>query len=300
MRQIIRPTLFWLAISSPLFAANYRFVKIDFPNATATFAQGINARGDLVGRYLDADGVTHGFVLRKGVFSTIEVPNSSSTGARAINAQGDIVGRTVDRSGNGHGYLLRGGHFTKFDYPRASDTAPRGINNAGDITGNYIDNVGNEVGFVLQDGQFQSVRVPDSATALHPCSTDVWMAMDNERVLVGDLCTDADGGIHGYVRTRDGDFQIIDFPRTGAPCSALRWINERGDIVGVYANTLVECFAFQLHGFLLSEGKYTTIDVPGAAFTDALAINDDGQIVGDYTDRQGNNHGYIAVPSSEQ
>ncbi len=34
MRQIIKLTLFCLALSPLLFAADYRFVKIDFPNAT--------------------------------------------------------------------------------------------------------------------------------------------------------------------------------------------------------------------------------------------------------------------------
>jgi probable HAF family extracellular repeat protein len=198
--------------------------------------------------------------------------------------------------GTGTDILQRAGHFTKFDYPRAGDTAPRGINNAGDITGNYIDNAGSEVGFVLQEGIFHNVRVPDSATILHPCSTDVWMAMDNGKVLVGDLCTDVDGGIHGYIRNKPGDFQIIDFPGAGAPCSALRWINERGDIVGVYANSLDECFAFRLHGFLLRQGHYAPLDVPGSVYTEAFAINDDGEIVGDYTDKDGNQHGFKAVP----
>lgn len=105
MRQAIKLMLFSLALSSLLFAADYRFTQIDVPNASATFAQGINARGDIVGRYLDADGAVHGFLMHKGAFSTIDVPKAFSTGARAINAQGDVVGRTVDGNGNGHGYL---------------------------------------------------------------------------------------------------------------------------------------------------------------------------------------------------
>jgi hypothetical protein len=72
MRQIIKMTLLCLAISPLLSAADYRFVRIDFPNATQTLANGINARGDIVGRYLDAEGVPHGFLLHKGAFSTIE------------------------------------------------------------------------------------------------------------------------------------------------------------------------------------------------------------------------------------
>lgn len=45
MRQIIKMTLPCLAISPLLSAADYRFVRIDFPNATQTLANGINARG---------------------------------------------------------------------------------------------------------------------------------------------------------------------------------------------------------------------------------------------------------------
>jgi uncharacterized membrane protein len=34
------------------------------------------------------------------------------------------------------------------------------------------------------------------------------------------------------------------------------------------------------HGYLLEQGRFTTVDVPGAAATDAFGINDRGQIVG--------------------
>ena len=179
------------------------------------------------------------------------------------------------------------------DYPGASATTARGINNAGDITGRHFDKEGNESGFILKDGEFHNVRVPGS------CSTDVWLAMDNGRVLVGDICTDADNGIHGYVRNKPGDFENIDFPHAGAPCTAVRWINERRDIVGVYANSLSECYAFQLHGFLLANGKYTAIDFPGAVYTSLLAINDDGEMVGQFTDQKGNTHGFKAAPRDE-
>jgi probable HAF family extracellular repeat protein len=297
MRQLIKAVTISLVLSPLLFARNHRLVRIDFPNAVATQAQGINARGDIVGRYDDSAGNTHGFLLRDGMFSPIDFPNASFTTARGINARGDIVGRTIDQAGNEHGFLLRDGHFTLIDYPRAAATTARGINNAGDITGRHFDAAGNESGFVLQAGTYHNISVPNSLTPLHPCSTDVWMMQDNERVLLGDFCTDADGGIHGYLRIKPGEFQIVDFPKAGAPCSALRWINERGDIVGVYANTLDECFAFQAHGFLLQDGRFTAIDFPGSVFTDAFSINDDGIIVGDYTDKEGVQHGFKAMPN---
>src|SRR5437660_10177271 len=105
MRQAIKLTLLCLALSSVLFAADYRFTKIDFPGATFTRATGINARGDIVGFYVDVNGATHGFLLRRGLFSTIDFPHASLTFARAINARGDIAGWFQFEDGIEQGFL---------------------------------------------------------------------------------------------------------------------------------------------------------------------------------------------------
>ena len=295
MRLLTKIIVLWLSLGSVLFAADFRYVTINFPNASETWAMGINARGDIVGRYDDANGVTHGFLLHKGVFTSIDVPNASFTAARAINARGDIAGRIHDANGNDHGFLLHDGHFTQIDYPGAAATVGRGINNAGDVTGNHTNSAGTESGFILHDGQFKNVRVPDSG------STDVWMAQDNGRVMVGDAAMRPDFGLHGYVRHGPGDFQLIDFPGTTVPCTAPRWINERGDIVGLFAyiNTVDDCYAEPpTHGFLLRQGEYTAIDFPGSTSTTVFGINDDGVMVGLFSDKKGHTHGFKAVPKS--
>ena len=46
------------------------------------------------------------------------------------------------------------------------------------------------------------------------------------------------------------------------------------------------------HGFLYRDGIYTTFDVPGSSTTFGVAINNLGQIVGDY-DIGGNQHGFL-------
>jgi uncharacterized membrane protein len=80
------------------------FVTIDFPGAYATDALGINAAGQIVGRYYD--GFTqHGFLLDKGIFTTIDPPGSTYTEAIGINAVGEIVGDYMDASGTFHGFL---------------------------------------------------------------------------------------------------------------------------------------------------------------------------------------------------
>jgi hypothetical protein len=59
-----------------------------------------------VGRYVSADGVVHGFLLRKDEFTTIDVPGAIFTIAQAINPRGDIVGPYDIADGSRHGYLL--------------------------------------------------------------------------------------------------------------------------------------------------------------------------------------------------
>ena len=124
----------------------------------------------------------------------------------------------------------------------------------------------------------------------------VGMAQDNGRVLVGSFGSNADGHTYGFVRNRPGEFQTINFPGHGLVCTGARWINEKGDIVGVYGRN---CAGVR-QGYLLRQGKFVTIDPPGAVDTQADAINDDGVIVGLYSDRAGVLHGYKATPKDER
>jgi probable HAF family extracellular repeat protein len=79
-----------------------------------------------------------------------------------------------------------------------------------------------------------------------------------------------------------GTFRTIDFPGaadTVECCSAILNINDEGQIVGGYMDA-----SGTGHGFLLKGGMFTTIDFPGAVYTEALGMNARGQIVGEYID----------------
>jgi hypothetical protein len=72
-----------------------------------------------------------------------------------------------------------------------------------------------------------------------------------------------------------GRFKAFDDP-PGATRSIVDGI--RGDdIIGGYPDTSGR------HGFLLADEQYTTVDVPGASFTNVTGINARGQMVGRYT-----------------
>ena len=148
LRKIV--TAFLAAVTIVPAAGAVTITTIDVPGAITTAPQGINSRGDMVGPFSGADGVSHGFLLSHGTFTTIDVPGVPQTfGCFGINALGDIVGSTIDSSGNDHGFLLSGGRYTTIDFPGAVATDLNDINPSGDIVGQYADSDGNEHGFIL-------------------------------------------------------------------------------------------------------------------------------------------------------
>src|SRR5215469_1266805 len=79
------------------------------------------------------------------------------------------------------------------------------------------------------------------------------------------------------------NFVSVDVPCSACPggiarSTAIGGINPAGDIVGAFTDAVGGH-----HGFLLSRGQFTQIDVPGAVSTSALGISPTGDIVGDYT-----------------
>lgn len=81
---------------------------------------------------------------------------------------------------------------------------------------------------------------------------------------------------------------IITFP--GQVDSGAASVNKAGHMVGGYGPLLYENYTN--HGFLLKGTKFTSIDYPGAAWTQPLAIDDANMIIGAYEDSSGNLHGF--------
>src|SRR5713226_1700966 len=84
---------------------------LDIPNSISSDARDVNPSGEIVGFFIDSANKTHGFLLRKGEFTTIDFPGEDvvSTQARGINPQGDIVGFYVSKDALGklhtHGFV---------------------------------------------------------------------------------------------------------------------------------------------------------------------------------------------------
>ena len=132
---------------------------------------GINDAGQIVGNYLDASGLAHGFLLSGDSFTIIDVPGADATAPFGINNAGQIVGfyATDPTAPDLAGFLFSEGRFSTIDFPGADLTTATGINSSGQIVGSYggpdcpIPGVGCH-GFLLSGGRFSTVDVPGAPT----------------------------------------------------------------------------------------------------------------------------------------
>jgi uncharacterized membrane protein len=96
---------------------------------------------------------------------------------------------------------------------------------------------------------------------------------DDQGQVVGTY-VEADGQVHGFLRTPGGDVTTIDVP--GMDQTRVQGVNNQGQMV-------IDGVDGQLrhHSWLLEGGRFTEIEPPGVP-TGSLAtdINDDARIVG--------------------
>ena len=216
-----------------------------------------------------------------GTFVPIEVQGAALTAARAITADGRIVGFFGVVNGPQHGFLLADGTLSTIDVPvpDARWTNVFGINARGDVVGAFGDKDLVQHGFLLQAyGAFTVIDGP-SVTDDGPTIRTLAKGINAEGDITGYY--DTEHKRHGFLLSRHGVFSTIDMDGTVGPPpngTFAQSINASGDIVGSFFNGAV-------HGFLMSEGTVTHLDVPfaGAVNTNAPGLNDRGDVAGFYT-----------------
>jgi hypothetical protein len=276
-----------LLLSRQSAAQSFDFVPIDVPCsacpdgiALSTRALGINPGGDIVGAYIDAVGMTHGFLLSRGHFTTIDVPGSLAgvegflpTFPEGISPSGDIVGNyfappsMAPQSSQAYcpatgspacikGFLYNSGTFSTVLFPGHPGAIPRRITPDGDIYGCYhdFDLMGSMFGFARTRSGYISLAADGGELINHSQSVPASMnngATPDGQTIVG-LWTDMmTGDSHGYV-VRNGNFQSYDVP--GSTFTYIWDINPAGAFVGVYTSD-------KNHGFLQLPDRSTPITI---------------------------------------
>ena len=218
-------------------------------------------------------------------FTTIDVPGAVATTAWGINARGDIVGSYTDGTGRSHGYLLRDGEFTTIDFSGTANTEARGISPDGEIVGVHwlpfpLEAAVNLHGYMrTKKGAF--VRVDDPSHT----STIAQRILPDGTILGCRHDIDQMSTMRGLIISRTGSIAELDvfgsMENGGTP--------DHRRVVGLYFN---QAAANRVEGFLIDDGEFTPLVVPGSTQTQAWDINPAGEIVGLYS-LAGVFHGFV-------
>jgi len=306
-----------------LRAPDGTFIMFDDPNAgTCSFSCGtigngqgtrayaINPSGEILGFFTDNSGRCHGYVrAADGTFTQIDAPDAGTGPApqgtfpseftpMGINPGGAIIGLYVDASSVQHGFVRASdGKITEFDPPGSIFTAPNAIDATGDITGFYFD--ANFVGHAfLRDinGTFTQIDAPGADTTPGSGNGTFGVGLTPNGDIEG-VFVDANGGLHGFTRSKDGAYSTFDVPAAGTG-PGQGTLPESNNPAGTIAGNYLDGSGVD-HGFLFNkQGNFRVFDVPGMGTgpgqgTIPLDNNNSEAITGEAIDASNVVHGFL-------
>jgi hypothetical protein len=155
-------------------------------------------------------------------------------------------------------------HWVSFDVAQATYTQGIAINDRGQIIGLWQDQVGTSHGFLREaDGKIVAFDPPGMGVGATGAPAGTYPTGINNRGEIVGYYSDKTGGQHGFLRSVEGKYTVIDDPNanTSPISTAVYAISDTGVIVGGFTDT--DDVAF--HGFLREpDGSFITVDKPGA------------------------------------
>jgi hypothetical protein len=289
--------------------------KYDAPGAGTGANQGtisfsINPFGVVVGYYIDANSVAHGFATAPPFkkFATLNEPDAGQgagqgTFAGNVNLGGEIAGYYVDANGVAHGFVTAPPYdtFTSYDPEGSVNTfsaIASALNTEGAVTGTYFDAAGALHAYVrAAGGKIDEYNVQGAGTGSGQGTSP--SSIDDLGGSTGNYI-DASGVNHGFLRRRFGGittFNVSDAGTTSGQGTIPEGIDLLGEITGQYIDS-----NGVNHGFVRSpSGAITTFDAPGAGTgagqgTLPATPNIFGVITGQYIDSNNVHYGFLRIP----
>jgi len=234
----------------------------------------------------------------QGNYINENFPGSVQTQVTGINSnKGDTVGFWVNAAGTQRGFVEWNGAFTTYKDPHSPGGAGSvnqllGINDHGIAVGFYVDRAGLSHPFELNQATGVFTAIKHAGIGSNSTATGI---NDN-----GDITgfTSNGNGTYGWL-LKNGQVTTFQFP--GSEPTMAFGVNQNDEIVGSFTDN-----AGNTHGFTLKSptgptSVWSQVDDPGALNTPGNGtvingLNNAGDLVGFYTDAQGNVHGMLATP----
>jgi probable HAF family extracellular repeat protein len=220
----------------------------------------------------------------------------SGTEAFGVNNSGEVVGTGYLNPSTFHAFIYSGGKMKDLGPPGAFQASAVAINNSGQIVGSYVLNTGGGGVFLYSNGKMSKLPVPAGSSAVSA------FAINDNGEIAGALYPIPGTPAHA-ASYADGVWTDLG-TITGAASNLAKGINIAGQVVGTafFAPTQYEPPKPGKHvPFIYSGGGLVDLNtlIPsgsGFTLTDAVGINDSGQILCNATNSGGSEHAVLLTP----
>jgi probable HAF family extracellular repeat protein len=265
--------------------------------SSVSIANGINGSGEIVGWNSydsNANFDPQAFIYSNGSMLNINSATlfPSGTEAYGINSSGEVVGTGYLSGSNFHAFLYSGGRMEDIGPSGAFQASAYAINTSGQIVGSYSLNSGASGTFLYTNGKMTMLPNPAGSRG------GFGVAINGNGEIVGELFPATAIGSHAGKFSNGAWIDLGNF--TGAQGSEATAINTAGEIVGTAIfPPIYRPFRAGKHVAVISTTSglvnLNTLIPAGSGFTltDAVGINDSGQILCDATNASGQEHAVL-------
>jgi len=292
--------------SSPTAAIAVMFsggkaTSISTLGGSVSVATAINGSGEIVGwNFFDSNPNFNpqAFLYRNGSMTNINSPSlfPSGTEAWGINSSGEVVGTGYLSDSNFHAFLYSGGQMKDIGPAGAYQASAVAINTSGQIVGGYSLTSGAAGEFLYSNGKMTTLPVPAGSNGVSA------FAINDNGEIAGAIYFSSGAPAHA-ARFSNGVWTDLGAIARAASNTA-KGINLAGQTVGtaIFRQTQYHPPKPGKHVPFISTNSglvdLNTLIPSGTGFTltDAVGINDFGQILCDANNASGNEHTVLLTP----